>query len=83
MGEILISWHHEPDVLRSYTTLDISENGARIVVDCYMPDGLTGLALIHRPTNIRIDRPSIVVWCRTVRGETGEIQNYEAGIRFF
>ncbi len=82
-GEILISWHHEPDVLRAYSTLDISENGARVVLDCYLPDGLTGLALFHRPTGIRIDRPSIVAWCRAVRENQGRLLNYEAGIRFF
>ena len=82
-GEILISWHHEPDVLRAYSTLDISENGARVVLDCYLPDGLTGLALFHRPTGIRIDRPSIVAWCRAMRDSQGKLMNYEAGIRFF
>lgn len=70
-------------MLRSYPTLDISENGARIIVDCYIPDGLTGFAIIHRPTNIRIDRPSIVVWCKAGRVEAGAIQNFVAGIRFF
>ena len=82
-GEILISWHHEPDVLRAYSTLDISENGARGVLDCYLPDGLTGLALFHRPAGIRIDRPSIVAWCRAMRDSQGKLLNYVAGIRFF
>ena len=82
-GEILIAWHHESDVLRAYPTLDISENGARIIVDCQLPDGLSGLTLVHRPTGIQINRPSIVAWCRAVRLDDGTLLYYQAGIRFF
>ena len=82
-GEILIAWHHEPDQRQSYLTLDISENGARICADCFLQEGLTGLALMHRPTGIRIDRTSMVAWCKAVRNETGHLKHYEAGIRFF
>ena len=82
-GEILIAWHHESDILRAYPTLDIGENGARIIVDCQLPDGLSGLTLVHRPTGIQINRPSIVAWCRSVRGDSGTLLHYQAGIRFF
>ena len=82
-GEILIAWHHESDVLLAYPTLDISENGAQIIVDCQLPDGLSGLTLVHRPTGIQINRPSIVAWCRAVRLDDGTLLHYQAGIRFF
>ncbi|MCE9619712.1 MAG: PilZ domain-containing protein [Planctomycetes bacterium] len=82
-GEILVVWHHEPDQLRAYCTLDISEKGARISTSCFLSEGLTGLTLIHRPTGIRIDRPSMVAWCHPVRDAGGRLEHYEAGIRFF
>ncbi len=82
-GEIIIAWHHQPNLPRPYFTLDISECGARIVVDTLLPEGLTGLTLVHRPTGIRIDRSSMVIWSRSVRDKIGNLEQYESGIRFF
>ena len=82
-GELLIAWHHEPDQLRAYSNFNISENGAKIFCECYLPDGLTGRAVMHRPTGIRINRTCMVAWCKPVRDSTGQLKYYEAGMRFF
>jgi hypothetical protein len=82
-GEIHVAWHHEPGQKRAYGVHDISENGAKISTHCYLSEGLTGLALLHRPSEIRIDRPCMIVWCKAVRDAEGRLEHYEAGIRFF
>jgi hypothetical protein len=82
-GDVLFIWHHEHEAPQSYPALDISEHGARIEVGCMMPEGMTGIAVAHRPSGTRIDRPAMVVWCRAVRDDRGILRHYEAGIRFF
>lgn len=83
VGEVLFIWHHEHEAPQSHQALDISEDGARIEVGCMMPEGMTGIAVAHRPSGIRIDRPAMVVWCRAVRDDHGILRHYEAGVRFF
>jgi hypothetical protein len=82
-GSVAIAWHHDHECPQVYPALDVSENGARIEVSCLMPEGLTGRAIGHEPSGIRIDRPAMVVWCRAVRDDRGILRHYEAGIRFF
>ena len=82
-GSLAIVWHHDHESPMSYPALDVSENGARIEVGCMMPEGLTGRAVCHQPSGVRIDRPAMVVWCRAVRDDHGLLRHYEAGIRFF
>jgi hypothetical protein len=82
-GEVLFIWHHEHEAPQSYPALDISEDGARIEVGCMLPEGMTGIAVAHRPSGTRIDRPAMVVWCRAVRDDRGILRHHEAGIRFF
>jgi hypothetical protein len=82
-GSISIAWHHDHESPQIYPALDVSENGARIEVSCLMPEGLTGRAVSHQPSGVRIDRPAMVVWCRAVRDDRGLLRHYEAGVRFF
>lgn len=82
-GSISIAWHHDHESPQVYPALDVSENGARIEVSCLMPEGLTGRAVAHQPSGMRIDRPAMVVWCRAVRDDRGILRHYEAGVRFF
>lgn len=82
-GSVSIAWHHDHECPQVYPALDVSEHGARIEVSCLMPEGLTGRAIGHEPSGIRIDRPAMVVWCRAVRDDQGILRHYEAGIRFF
>lgn len=82
-GSVSIAWHHDHECPQVYPALDVSENGARIEVSCLMPEGLTGRAIGHEPSGVRIDRPAMVVWCRAVRDDRGILRHYEAGIRFF
>ena len=64
-----------------YDALDVSEHGARIEVGCMIPEGMTGTAIAHQPSGVRIDRPAMVVWCRAVRDDRGLLRHYEAGVR--
>jgi hypothetical protein len=82
-GSVSIAWHHDHECPQIYPALDVSEHGARIEVSCLMPEGLTGRAIGHEPSGIRINRPAMVVWCRAVRDDRGILRHYEAGIRFF
>lgn len=82
-GSLLMAWHHQHEEPQEYPALDVSENGARIEISCMLPEGLTGIALAHRPSGVRIQRPAMVVWCRAVRDGRGLLRHYEAGIRFF
>lgn len=82
-GSLQIAWHHDHESPQTYDALDVSEDGARIEVGCMIPEGMTGRALAHRPSGVRIDRPAMVVWCRAVRDDRGLLRHYEAGIRFF
>ncbi len=81
--ELFVSWHGEFGTPHTYPAIDISENGARIEVDCLVPEGLTGNILSRHVSGFRIDRPAMVVWCRVVRDNHGIPRHYEAGIRFF
>ena len=82
-GSVVFAWHHEHEHPNAYPAMDMSENGARIEVSCMMPEGLTGLAICHQPSGVRINRPAMVVWCRAVRDGHGVLRHYEAGVRFF
>lgn len=82
-GSLLIAWHHEHERPQEYAALDVSENGSRIELSCMLPEGLTGIAVAHQPSGLRINRPAMVVWCRAVRDDRGLLRHYEAGIRFF
>jgi len=82
-GALLIAWHHNHEEPQLYDALDVSENGARIEVGCMIPEGMTGQAMAHQPSGVRIDRPAMVVWCRAVRDDRGLLRHYEAGVRFF
>ena len=82
-GSLLVAWHHQHEEPQEYAAVDVSENGARIELSCMLPEGLTGIALAHRPSGVRIHRPAMVVWCRAVRDGRGLLRHYEAGIRFF
>ena len=82
-GSLLIAWHHEHEHPQEYAALDVSENGCRIELSCMLPEGLTGIAVAHQPSAVRIHRPAMVVWCRAVRDDRGLLRHYEAGIRFF
>jgi len=82
-GSLLFAWHHDHESAQSFQAFDVSENGARIEVSCMIPEGMTGLAISHQPSGVRINRPAVVVWCRPVRDNRGILCHYEAGIRFF
>ncbi len=82
-GELVIAWHNAPGRLMRFPTVDISENGARIRTTCCLLDGLTGMAISHNALSTPIDRSVMVVWSRAIRTETGRLDHYEAGLRFF
>ncbi len=80
---VLVRWHHDPTRQPRYETLDVSEAGLRIRSSCSLLEGMTGRLRMNFPDAPLVDRPAMVVWCRTCRDAEGRVSHFEAGIRLF
>ncbi|MDA1007620.1 MAG: PilZ domain-containing protein [Planctomycetota bacterium] len=80
---VSVRWHHEPQELRQYEAIDLSETGVRVRTDRVLPEGLTGRVRWSSSPKQDEDRPLMVVWSRPIHTPDGEISHFEAGLRLF
>lgn len=80
---VAVRWHHEPDSVREYEALDLSDTGLRVRTEGILPEGLTGRVRWSDASHHEEDRPLMVVWSRPIHAPDGEISHFEAGLRLF
>ena len=62
LAEIVIRWHHDPDVPIRYPVLDMGDGGVRILSTLPLLRGLSGTAVKLLPKGEPINRPCSVAW---------------------
>ncbi len=61
-AELVIRWHHDPDVPIRYPVLDMGDGGVRILSTLPLLRGLSGTAVKLLPKGEPINRPCSVAW---------------------
>lgn len=61
-SELVVLWHHDPEMPVRYRVLDISEGGYRISSSLPMLQGMTGVALRLLPQGKPVNKVVMVVW---------------------
>lgn len=78
VSELIVLWHHEPEMPVRYRMLDSSAGGVRLRSSLPMLTGMTGHAVRMLPCGTTLEKPMMVVWVREARDGHG----YELGLRF-
>ena len=63
-AEIVVRWHHDPDVPIRYPVLDMGDGGVRILSAVPLLRGLSGTAVKLLPDGQSINRPCSVAWAQ-------------------
>ncbi len=78
-AELILIWHHDPQMPMRYRVIDAHDNGVRIRTTVPMVEGMVGRAVKMIPQARSVDRSVMVVWVGP-RDASGE---HEAGLRYF
>ena len=78
-GETVLRWSHDFDTPIRYKVVNRSENGMRIVSQCPLSEGMTGVITRYLPEGTAVHQPMMVAWSKTKAEDDG----YHCGIWFF
>ncbi len=81
-AELVVKWHHEPEMPIRYEVIDSSEGGFRIRSSMPMLEGMTGIALKLLPEGTRVNRTVMIIWvgpCATGGGSEFGLNFIEPG----
>lgn len=76
--ELLVLWHHDPEMPVRYRVLDSSTGGFRLRSSLPMLTGMTGHAVRILPHGTTLEKPIMIVWMNPARDGVG----FELGLRF-
>ncbi len=63
-AELVVRWHHDPQVPVRYPVLDMGDDGLRILSSLPLLRGLSGIAVKLLPKGEHINRPCSVAWAQ-------------------
>ena len=78
-GEAVLRWSHDFDTPVRYNVVDRSDGGMRIVSQCPLSEGMTGVITRYLPEGTSVHQPMMVAWSNTTPDEDG----YHCGVWFF